>query len=237
MNLFKRKFEVRPNCKGVLYKQNHLFKILEPGIHWYYDWDSEMFLVELPTSLRSVQVTGQEVMTKDQISLRFTGTILYRLVNVEAMAQHFNLFNQGFVPLYELDTIIRNFAQVSFRETIAKLTSEDLNEGNIETLNKISPSLQKALEVFGVQLEKQMVNTINFPKNIQNLFAMQLEAKIKAKTELENARTRVATVRTLKNAANLMDENVEIKYLQYLETLVTLAKKGNHTFVLGEVKT
>ncbi|MEZ5056852.1 MAG: hypothetical protein R2879_07395 [Saprospiraceae bacterium] len=54
-----------------------MFKILEPGIHWFHNWESEIQLVELPTTLRSVQIMGQKVLTSDQISLRFSGTILY----------------------------------------------------------------------------------------------------------------------------------------------------------------
>jgi hypothetical protein len=48
------------------------------------------------------------------------------------------------------------------------------------------------------------------------------------------ARTSVAVARTLKNVADLMENNEPHRLLRYLETLERLASKGRHTFVLGE---
>jgi len=67
---------------------------------------------------------------------------------------------------------------------------------------------------------------------IQQLFAQQLKAKIRAKIDLENARTTVATARALKNAAELMKNNENIKFIQYLETITKIAAQGKHTFIL-----
>ena len=76
---------------------------------------------------------------------------------------------------------------------------------------------------------------ITFPKAIQDLFARLLDSKIRAKSELENARTAVATARALKNASELMKGDENIKFFQYLETISKIADKGKHTFVIGEV--
>ena len=76
---------------------------------------------------------------------------------------------------------------------------------------------------------------VTFPKQIQDLFAKQLEAKIRAKADLENARTQVATARTLKNASELMKGDENIKFVQLLETITKIAEKGKHTFVIGDL--
>lgn len=78
---------------------------------------------------------------------------------------------------------------------------------------------------------------LTFPKNIQDLLAKQLESKIRAKVDLENARTAIASTRALKNASELMKDDQNIRFLQLLETLTKIAAKGNHTFVLGEFET
>jgi hypothetical protein len=62
-----------------------------------------------------------------------------------------------------------------------------------------------------------------------------LESKIRSKTELENARTAVATARTLKNAAELMKENEYIRFIKYMDTISRIAEKGKNTFVIGDV--
>ncbi|KKP40970.1 hypothetical protein A2483_03135 [Candidatus Peregrinibacteria bacterium RIFOXYC2_FULL_33_13] len=65
---------------------------------------------------------------------------------------------------------------------------------------------------------------------------MNLESKIRAQSDLENARTQVATARALKNAAELMKQDNNIKFIQVLETITKIAAKGNHTFVMGDLE-
>jgi hypothetical protein len=73
------------------------------------------------------------------------------------------------------------------------------------------------------------------PKSIQDLFAKNLEAKIRAKSDLENARTTVAVARALKNASELMKDDDNIRFFQLLETISKIAEKGKHTFMIGDV--
>lgn len=83
-------------------------------------------------------------------------------------------------------------------------------------------------------IEEALLKDLTFPKSIQDLFAKHLEAKIRSKSELENARTAVATARALKNASELMKEDDNIKFFQLLETINKIAEKGKHSFMIGD---
>ena len=95
--------------------------------------------------------------------------------------------------------------------------------------------MQKELNENGIEIVRLLVKDLTFPKNIQDLFAKQLESKIRAKSNLENARTQVATARTLKNATELMKGDENIKFVQMLETITKIAEKGKHTFIIGDL--
>jgi regulator of protease activity HflC (stomatin/prohibitin superfamily) len=101
----------------------------------------------------------------------------------------------------------------------------------------IPDPLQASVKKFGIELESMQLRDITFPKRIQELFALQLEAKIRGQTDLENARTAVATARALKNASQLMGDEQNIQFLQYMEALVKIASSGKHTFVIGSSET
>ena len=88
---------------------------------------------------------------------------------------------------------------------------------------------------YGITIEDAKLRDLTFPKNIQNLFSALLEAKIKAKTELENARTTVATARALKNASEIMKDDDSMKFIKIMETITKIAAKGQHTFMLGDI--
>ena len=79
--LFKRRFSVSPNHKGYLYKKNKQHKTLEPGIYELYDWKRYYHLVSIPMTTNLASVTNQEVLTKDNIALRFSFIVEYAISN------------------------------------------------------------------------------------------------------------------------------------------------------------
>jgi hypothetical protein len=86
----------------------------------------------------------------------------------------------------------------------------------------------------GWVLEQVKLRDLTFPKNIQDLLARHLGAKIRVKADLKNARTALATARALKNASELMKGDDNIRFFQLLETITKIAEKGKHTFLVGE---
>ena len=110
-----------------------------------------------------------------------------------------------------------------------------MNEKRSELTDfKTDEMVKEALEL-GITIEQAQLRDLTFPKTIQDLFAKHLEAKIRAKSDLENARTAVATARALKNASELMKDDDNIKFFQIIETITKIAEKGKHTFMIGDI--
>ena len=241
MGLFRKVVSVRPNQVGYLYKKNKFQKKLSPGIYKFFDFYKEIDAVIIPTISKIITIANQEVITKDNISLRISYLVEYQITEGDIFVNKFNLFPNSFNrlyanSLYEAESVIHNLSQVYLREALATIESQEINEKRSEILNAIPDALQNKLNNYGISINQLIVKDINFPKMIQQLFAQQLEAKIRAKLDLENARTTVATARTLKNASEIMKNNENIKFIQFLETITKIATQGKHTFVIGDVK-
>lgn len=234
MGLFKKRFSVRPNHIGLLYKQNKFYRKLEPGIFKFYDWKNELELISISITSKLLSVTNQEVLTMDNIALRFSYVVEYKISDPEIFASKLDVFGSRMGPLWEVEQFVHNYTQVYLREQIRLVESEVLNEKRNELLNTVPDELAKKFAEYGIKIENLLLKDITFPKFIQNLFSKQLEAKIRAKADLENARTAVATARALKNASNLMKDDDNIKFFQFMETITKIAQKGNHTFMIGD---
>lgn len=96
--------------------------------------------------------------------------------------------------------------------------------------------MEKDAAEWEIVIEQAQIRDLTFPKSIQDLFTKHLEAKIRSRSELENARTAVATARALKNASELMKDDENIKFFQILETINKIAEKGKHTFMIGDLQ-
>lgn len=232
--MFKKKLQVKPNSLGYLYKNNVFEQTLSPGHYDFWDFSKRLELYTLPMTSRFATVTNQEVLTKDNIALRFSFNIVYKITDGQKLLTQFSLDVHMDSIMYALDNQICNIVQVFFRDRIAAMESETLNEKRDELTELKSEEMQKQVLPFGVTIEQAQLRDITFPKNIQDLFAKHLEAKIRAKADLENARTAVATARTLKNASELMKGDENIKFFQILETISKIAEKGKHTFTIGD---
>ncbi len=241
MILFRR-FDVPPNHRGFLFNRYRLQETFEPGIYHRWDWQDQCKLFNLPLTPRLLEVSNQEVLSKDQIAFRLSFIVEFRVSDPDTFIKKFDLFPanagqsswdvKGALP--DAEKLVHSLAQIQVRDVLSQLASSEVSEKRTELIGEVPESLQQTLAAYGLKIEKLLLKDLTFPKAIQDLFARKLEATIRSQSDLENARTAVATARALKNAAELIKGDSDIRYLQYLETLTKIAAKGKHTFVLGE---
>ena len=232
---WRKRFSVQPNQIGYLYHKNRLERKLEPGIYEYFDFKKNYKLITLPLTNKLSNAVNQEVLTKDNIALRFSFFIEYKITDPDKFIERFDVFTYPYNVFFEAEQLIHNLSQTYLRRVISAVDSEELNEKRNEILTGIPPELPEELSDTGIKIERILIRDLTFPKSIQDLFARQLEAKIRAKADLENARTQVAAARALKNASELMKGDENIKFVQLLETITKIADKGKHTFVIGDL--
>lgn len=234
-SFWRVRFWVQPNQVGYLYRKNRLLQKLEPGIYDYFDYNKFLSLVVLPTTNRLLSISNQEVLTKDNIALRFSYFAEYRIIEPDTFLESFDVFTFSYNIFHEAEQLVHNLTQVHLRRVISEIESGELNEKRNEILPEVPASLAVELKKVGLEIVRLNVRDLTFPKSIQDLFSKQLESTIRAKADLENARTAVATARALKNASELMKGDENIKFIQYLETITKIAEKGKHTFVIDNL--
>ena len=189
----------------------------------------------MPTTSKLISITNQEVLTKDNVAFRFSFNILYKIVDGEKLLRNFPLDRPVGYVILEAEQRIHNLSQIIIRNRIAEYESETLNEHRHELSDLKTEEMNSQAALLGIEIEEAQFKDLTFPKSIQDLFAKHLEAKIRSKSDLENARTAVATARALKNASELMKDDDNIRFFQLIETITKIAEKGKHTFMIGDM--
>lgn len=235
MRIIKKLYQVKPNTIGLLYRDNIFEQKLTPGCHKVWDWKNRTELFVLPETSKLLTVTNQEVLTKDNVALRFSFNVIYRISDGQKFLNNFSLDKKIHAVIQEAEQRIYNIVQVYLRNRIAEMESETINLRRNELTEFKTDEMDKEVSEFGIAIEQAQLRDLTFPKSIQDLFAKHLEAKIRAKSELENARTAVATARALKNASELVKDDENIKFFQIIETITKIADKGKHTFMIGDI--
>jgi regulator of protease activity HflC (stomatin/prohibitin superfamily) len=235
MRIFKKQYQVKPNTLGFLYRNNIFEQKLVAGYHEVWDWKNRTELFLLPETSKLLTVTNQEVLTKDNIALRFSFNVIYKIADGQKFLGKFALDRQIYLIIQEAEQRLYSIVQLYIRNMITEIDSETLSEKRNELREFKTDEMEKEVSEFGITIEQAQLRDLTFPKSIQDLFAKHLESKIRAKSELENARTAVATARTLKNASELMKDDENMKFFQIIETITKIADKGKHTFMIGDI--
>lgn len=235
-SFWRVRFFVAPTEVGYLYRRNRLEKKLPEGIYDFFDFKKVLRLVALPRTTRIQTVVNQEVLSKDNIALRFSFFVEYRISDTDLFLEKFNVFANPYYIFTDAEQLIHNLAQAELRREISTLESEELNEKRNDILPEIPDGLRAELGSYGIEIVRLLVRDLTFPKSVQDMLARALDAKVRARTDLENARTQVAAARALKNASELMKGDEDMRFLQFLETVSNIAEKGKHTFVIGDLQ-
>jgi regulator of protease activity HflC (stomatin/prohibitin superfamily) len=229
---------VYPNHTGFLFRRNKRERQLEPGVYRFFDPFREIKVVNLPVLNRLLTITNQEVLTNDNLALRFSFVLEYRIVDpvhvVDSVGLHLSQSRVMQPDLATLDSLVTQLAQSASRKMVAATSAQELNQHREDLFQPVREDLMGQLSQRGLALEQIFVRDITFPKAVLDLFVRQLEAKIRAQADLENARTTVAAARALKNAADIGAGDPNVRFLQFIETLLKISEKGKHTFVLGD---
>lgn len=173
-------------------------------------------------------ITNQEVLTSDNIALRFSYSVSYRVSDAEKLLDGFDL-SAGALGS-QIEEYVHLNSQVLLREQIGKITISELNENRQQLFSSAGKELSKLLAAQGIELIDLSIRDLTFPKAIQQVFAEKLMAEVKAQASLEEARAKVAAARAEKNAAEIISQNPEMKFTMLLKTLEKMAEKGRHSF-------
>jgi len=232
MGLFFRRFDIPPGFSGVLFRDNQRVRELAPGIYRPLDLARRLSVVKVSTAPQLFPVHSQEALTQDAIAFRFTYSVRYAIDDTELALQQIDLGSLGVyqTPDMLVQSLVHAYVQAAVKDRVATLTSEQITDDRASIGDLRTPELDAQMAALGVRLIDLVLRDVTFPKAIQNLFSKRLEAKIRAQSDLENARTTVAAARALKNASAMLEGDQTVLFLQFMETLTKIADKGNHTF-------
>lgn len=208
---------IRDHERGLLYASGRFQRMLDPGGHW--NWLPFRRVEVLDLRSRVVTVPGQEVLTADNVSVRGSVLITFRIADARV----------AFESVQALDASLYAQAQLALRAVVAGLPVEDLVAQRESLSAQLMEHLRPHAAAMGLTLESVGVKDLTFPPPLRQALQQVVEARKGAQASLERARGEMATLRSLANAARMLEKNPALATLRALQG----AGDGRHTVVLG----
>ena len=206
------KIEVAEYQKARLYFNQKLERLLDAGTYYFWKTSVRVDVDFVDTRLTQMNITGQEILTADKVSLRINFVCNYRVTDYVRI-------------LTEIDDFAEQMhvaAQLALREYVGKYKLDEILENKDQMSAFVFAKLKAKEQELFVEIMDAGVKDIILPGEIREIMNTVLVAEKRAQANVITRREEVASTRSLLNTAKLMDENqtlYKLKELEYVERI------------------
>lgn len=206
------KIEVSHFQKALLFFNGRFERLLEAGSYYFWKNDTKITTEYVDTRLQPLDISGQEMLTRDKVTLRVNFVCNYRVTDyIKAITEIGNYSYQLYVA-----------AQLALREYVGAHRLDEILESKKEMSEYVFARLKEKQDGIFVQVTDADVKDIILPGEIRDIMNTVLVAEKRAQANVIARREEVASTRSLLNTAKLMEENAtlyKLKELEYIERI------------------
>ncbi len=215
--------EVADTSVALLIVDGKFVKLLDPGLHVFWKFQRVIKIEHVDRRVQTIEVSGQDILTKDKVSLRVNLTALWQVEDVvRARTQLQNVVEYIYKEL-----------QFAVREAIGSRTLDELLGAKGDLDREIQASTRGKIEQHGIKLASVGIKDVILPGEMKEILNRVVEAEKVAQANLIKRREETAATRSLLNTVRLMDENPTLLRLKELETLEKVTEKVDKLTVFG----
>ncbi len=215
--------QVPENHVGLLRVDGKLLRLLPAGRYGFWRCNREIVVELVDTRLQALEVSGQDILTRDKVSLRLNLAANWQFDNVEL----------AFARLPKPAEHVYRELQFGLRAAVGTRTLDELLENKQVIDEVVSAHMQARLAGFGVSVHGVGVKDIVLPGEMKTLLAQVVEAEKAAQANVIRRREETGATRSLLNTAKVMEDNPTALRLKELETLEKLAERIDRISVFG----
>jgi regulator of protease activity HflC (stomatin/prohibitin superfamily) len=200
---------------GLLFVEGRLVRRLAPGRLAYWTVNRKVEVKRIDLRPRPVEITAQEMLTRDRIALRVTLTAFRRIDDPE----------RAVAAIDDIDAYLYRLIQFAIREAVAGRTLDEVLSARGAVDAELRESVLARLDETGITLTGLGVKDVILPGEIRDLVNKVVEAERTARANLIRRQEETAATRSLLNTARLMEDNPLLLRLKELESLERLVEK------------
>jgi regulator of protease activity HflC (stomatin/prohibitin superfamily) len=174
-------------------------------------------------SLRTVamDVPPQDVITRDNVSVKVNAVIYFRVVDQQ----------RAIVQIQDYLYATSMMAQTTLRSVLGQSQLDDLLAKREEINGKLQLILDQQTEPWGVKVSAVEVKNVDLAQEMQRVIAKQAEAERERRSKVIHAQGEFEASQRLADAADVISRNPVALQLRYLQTLVEIGAEKNSTTV------
>ena len=203
--------------RGVIFRLGRIIKSKGPGLVIIIPVIDK--LVKVSLRLVAMDVPPQDVITKDNVSLKVNAVIYFRVMDP----------NNAIIEVENYLFATSQLAQTTLRSVCGQVELDELLSERDKINTTLQAILDKHTDPWGIKVSNVEVKHIDLPQEMQRAMAKQAEAERERRAKVINAEGEFQAAGRLAQAAETIQDFPYALQLTYLQTLKEVSAESNST--------
>ncbi len=177
--------------------------------------------VRISLRLVTMDVPPQDVITKDNVSVKVNAVVYFRVLNPE----------NAVIEVEDFLYATGQLSQTTLRSVLGQMELDDLLSEREKINHQLQELLDQATDPWGIKITNVEVKHVDLPSEMQRAIARQAEAERERRAKVIHAEGEFQASSRLAEAATIIGTAPGALQLRFLQTLSEVATENNSTIV------
>jgi len=205
--------------RGVIFRLGRLVGAKGPGLILLIPLIDRMVRVSLRTVV--MDVPPQDVITKDNVSLKVNAVVYFRVVYAD----------KAIVEVERYLDATSQLSQTTLRSVLGQSQLDELLAERDKINRELQTIIDHQTEPWGIKVSNVEVKHVDLPIEMQRAMAKQAEAERERRAKVIHAEGEFQASTKLNDAAAIISQNPMALQLRFLQTLTEVASEKNSTTI------
>jgi regulator of protease activity HflC (stomatin/prohibitin superfamily) len=194
-------------------------RLVGPG--FFFKWPFAESFLKQDKRIITLDVSRQEVMTKDNISVSVDAVVFMKVVNTK----------DSLVNIQNVWNSVMKYAQTTMRDVVGDVELDELLARRDEIAEKIAKIVDMETKDWGVDITSVNLQTVELPEDMKRVIARQAEAEREKRAVIIKSEGELTAATNLEKAVKKMSNRA--MYLRTLSSLEDISYDQSNTIVFA----
>jgi regulator of protease activity HflC (stomatin/prohibitin superfamily) len=205
--------------RGVIFRLGRFLSTKGPGLIIVLPGIDKMVRVSL--RLIALDVPPQDIITKDNVSVKVNAVVYFRVINPE----------KAVIDVEDYLYATSQLSQTTLRSILGAADMDELLSARDKINANLQTILDKRTDPWGIKVTNVEVKHVDLPQEMQRAMAKQAEAERERRAKVINAEGEYQAAQKLADAAAIIATQPSALQLRYLQTLREIASENSSTTI------
>ncbi len=205
--------------RGVIFRLGRLIGAKGPGLFLIIPFVDRMVKVDL--RVVTMDVPSQEVITKDNVTVRVNAVVYFRVVDPEASV----------VKVLDHIRATSQISQTTLRNVLGQSELDELLASREKLNQMLQQIIDEHTDPWGVKVSTVEIKEVELAETMRRSMAAQAEAERERRAKIIHAEGELQASEKLAQAGAIIAREPVTLQLRYLQTLTEIASEKNSTLI------